>query len=113
MKFREGPRGDISFEEFLSRVEAIAHPGKSSMFKKHRMSSLPLDTDTKRPSIATGPSPPVFLWQRWQVVVVLIALAILVLPPILLLAGYTINFALHDRSCHFSPARPIWLERKE
>ena len=109
IKFQGGPRSDISFEEFLARVEAIAHPGKSSLIKKHRLFSLPLDSDAKRPSVAPESSPPVFLWQRWQVAVVSIALAILAMFPILLLklAGYIIKFGLYDRSCHLFPAPSI------
>lgn len=95
-KFQEGQR---SFEEFLARVEAIAHPGKSTLLKKQR-------SDAKRPSIAPGPSPPVFLW---QVALVLFALAILVLLPVLFLAGCPIEFPLLDRSC--PPLAPaIWIK---
>ena len=97
-KFQEGQRGDISFEEFLARVEAIAHPGKSTLLKKQR-------SDAKRSSIAPGPSPPVFLW---QVVLVLFALAILVLLPVLFLAGGPIEFPLLDRYCHPPLAPAIW-----
>ncbi len=104
IKFQDGPHGDINFEEFLIRAEAIAHPGKSSLFKKHRMSSH-----------APGSCRPVFLWQWWQVAVVLIALAILVLLPILFLAGDTRNFPLLDRFCHLSlaPFKPIPRLRKK
>ena len=100
IKLQEGPRGDISFEEFLVRVEATVHPGKSCLLKKHRLSA-------KRPSIAPGHSP-IFLWQRWQVAAVLISPAILVLLPMPVLAGYTIKFAL--RYCHYSPTPSIWLQ---
>lgn len=105
-KFQEGPRCDISFEEFLARVEAVAHPGKSSLCKKRRLSSLPLDSDAKRPSNAPGPSP-VFLWQLWQVAVVYaFAGAILVLLNLQFVAGYTtVEFALQDRCYHLSPDR--------
>ena len=102
-KFQEGPRCDISFEEFLARVEAIAHPGKSSLSRKHRLSSLPLDSDAKRPSNAPGPSP-VFLWQRWQLAVVFaFAGALLVLLNLQIVAGYTVEFALQDRCYRLSP----------
>jgi hypothetical protein len=103
-KFQEGPRCDISFEEFLARVEAIAHPGKSSLFKKHRLSSLPLNSDAKRPSNAPEPSP-VFLWQLWQVAVVFaFAGAILVLINLQDVVGCTtVEFALQDRCYRLSP----------
>jgi hypothetical protein len=112
IKFQKSPRSNISFEEFLAKVEAIAHPGKSSLMKKHQLFSLSLDSDAIRPSVAPESSPPVFLWQRWQVAAVSIALAILALLPILLLklAGCTINFGLHHRSCHSFPAPSIWLQ---
>ena len=106
-KFQEGQRDDISFEEFVARVEAIAHPGKSSLLKMQRLCSLILDSHAKRPSIPPGLFPPVFLW---QVVVVLIALAIVVPFPVLFLAGDTIEFPLLDRSCHLSLAPSIWLQ---
>ena len=99
-KFQEGQRSDISFEEFLARVEAIAHPGKSTLLKKQR-------SDAKRPSIAPGPFPPVCLW---QVALVLIALAILVLLPVLFLAGGPIQSPLLNRSCHPSLSPSIWIQ---
>lgn len=99
IKFQEGHRGDITFEEFLAKVEAVAHPGRSSLFKRHhdRLTSLPLDA--RRPSI----SPTVVLWWRWKVVLAVIALAILVLLPVV--AGCTtFESALPDRFTLLPPA---------
>jgi hypothetical protein len=92
IKFQQGQRGAITLQEFLARVEAVAHPGKSSLLKKHRLSSLPLDA--RRPSMAPSS---ISLWQRWQMVVIIITVTILVLLPVV--AGCaTIEFAPQDRS---------------